>query len=538
MKLPNLVTFKGFRRSYRLITGIVGITLVPPILLIVLSYYQTLVHAKKNLEVAAEQSARRITSLLRAAEITLEELETYLASSAIDEEKAWRLLRLTAYNDPRFREIGIVNEDGLLVLTSLGPVNPPIALNSDTRADLSRKELQVIGPMTTVIMQERSIVLVLPTTGKGELNILVDPILLDAYLDNLGELDLGPEGFSAYVHSSQQQVIVGTGFLPRSATLFADTVNRDHIRVIKPIQDSDIVVLNEVSKKWVLRHWRNLLWLVIPASLVSSFLITLILMRLMNLAYLLDYDIRIGLQNGEFELYYQPIFDVTTGRCTGSEALIRWRHSYQGLLLPNTFIPVSEKTGLITEIGAWVIENVIRDQKKILKQNPHLHVALNLSPVQIKSERSSQAILNFIRKNKDIASQFIFEITENSLIEETQTNVFETIASIRSLGSKVALDDFGTGHCGISYLSQLQIDYLKIDRSFVSASDPNSNVKILFDSIVELGNRLQVELIAEGIEVETQKQAVLHKGIRYGQGWFYGHPMPIKEFEVFLQANA
>ncbi|MBE7382062.1 MAG: EAL domain-containing protein [Leptolyngbya sp. SIO1E4] len=231
------------------------------------------------------------------------------------------------------------------------------------------------------------------------------------------------------------------------------------------------------------------------------------------------------------------MLDLRTGRCIGSEALIRWQHSNQGLLLPSLFIPVAEKTGLIAEIGEWVIEKVIEEQSQLLKVYPDLYTAINLSPAQLNSGASNQTILRFLEKDCKIANNLVFEITEAILIEDDKTPALDTVARLRSLGARISLDDFGTGHSGISYLHKLGFDYLKIDRVYTSASDASSSIASILEGIIDFGRRLQVELIAEGIETEAQQQFLLNRDIRYGQGRLLAYPMPIREFEYFLAGN-
>lgn len=537
MRMTNLFNLEWLSRHRRLVLWIISTSLIPSIILLILSYYQTIAQARAKLEAASEQSSRQVLSLIRSAEITLEELEAYLENAEPDSVNTWKLLQKIAYNDPRYREIGVVNEEGFLTLSSLGPVDPPIPMDSQSRADLSVKELQIIGPLTTSIMQERSIVLVLPTQGKGELNILVDPLLLNTIWRGFNELDIGPDGYVAYLNQVNQKVIASTGLLPREENLLMMTSSRQQLSSVKPVEGTDLLIVVATSREWVLRNWRNLPLMIIPVSFLSNLLIAFLFIRLIYSAQLLKYDIRIGLQKFEFELHYQPIFDLQTGHCIGSEALVRWRHGSRGLLLPGLFIPVAEQTGSIVELGEWVVERALLDQKQFLKKYPNLHVSVNLSPTQLSSKLSSQNITWFLRQHQEAAEKLIFEITETTLIEDYQENIIKAIADLRALGAKVALDDFGTGHCGINYLSRLNFDYLKIDQRFTSASDLDSTLTRVLDGIIDLGQRLKVDFIAEGIETEAQKRALLRKGIRYGQGRFLAHPMDIKEFEQFLNTH-
>ncbi|NEQ42609.1 MAG: EAL domain-containing protein [Leptolyngbya sp. SIOISBB] len=536
--MVNLVGLRWLRRYHRLVLWIVSISLIPTITLLGFSYYQAISTARSELKKATEQSSRKLSELIRAADLTLRELEIYLENFEGTEQAAWQLLQQIAYNDPRFREVGIVDEQGYLVATSLGPVEPPIAIKSKTRADLSRREIQIVGPVTTSVMQQRSLVLALPTQGQGELNVLIDPTLLQDFWTALGEQDLGQEGFLVYVDQHHEKIIAGVGLVPRRAETLLAPASRDRIQVRYPVDETDIVIVGEISKGWALRHWERLLITVAPVVLGTSLLVFAALTRFTYFTQLLDYDIRIGLKNREFELYYQPIFDLVANTCIGAEVLIRWKHSYQGLILPGVFIPIAEKTGLIVEMGDWVLQKAAVGCSELLADYPNLYISINLSPVQITSYQNAQAFYEKLKEHEAVTPHLMFEITETSLAETGQEAIPKTLKRIHSLGAKIALDDFGTGFCGINYLSQFSFDYLKIDRTFTCACETTSNLSTALDGMIDLAKRFEANLIAEGIETEKQRQTLLDKGIQFGQGWLYAHPMSLAEFKQFLSLQA
>jgi len=535
--MPNFVNLRWLQRYHRLLLWGLGISLLPPLVLLALSYYQAITVARSQLNKTAEQNALQISSLIRAADLTLRELEVYLDNLESNKQAAWMLLQRIAYNDPRFREVGIVDEQGYLVVTSLGPVEPPILIDSGTRADLTLKELQIIGPVTTSVMEERSIVLVLPTQGLGELNILIDPGLLKNFGPTLGSVELGNDGFLAYVNTRNNQIIGGVGPLPRTASTLFESSRRDRIRVKYPIAQTDITIVGEVSRNWALRGWVRLLVVMVPVVLATSLMVIIALARLTYFAHLLDYDIRIGLKNQEFELYFQPIFHLETNTCIGAEALIRWQHSQRGLILPGAFVPVAEETGLITELGGWVLRKAAQSCTELVAEYPDFYISINLSPIQITSEVDSYSFFKVLKQYERVAPNLMFEITETSLAETGQTTIQKTITQIQSLGAKVALDDFGTGFSGINYLSQLSFDYLKIDRTFTHASGTTSSLATALDGMIDLGKRFHAPLIAEGIETESQRQILVQKGIQFGQGWLYARPMPLAELQHFLSEH-
>lgn len=531
--LQKLLHYRWFRGSKLLALGAFGITLLPQMALLILSYVHALTYERNELQSIASLSARQMTSLIRAAEITLKDLETYFSQDRLNDARHLQLLQRTVYRDPRFREIGVVNEAGALYLTSLGFIEPPILLQDRARLDLSKKELQILGPLTTQVMQERSLVLALPTQGQGEINILVDPILLSHWLEING-LELGPDGYIAFVRTADQEIIDGAGQLPREGNILSAQPARDRLQLSQSLDDIGVTIVVNVSRAWILRDWRSFFQLGVPIALLSSSLMALAAGHFVALKAQMEQDLRKAIASDELELYYQPILDIETEQCVGAEALIRWQHATRGLLLPDAFIPLTEKTKLIVKIGEWVIKQVLQTQADLLKKNPHLYISVNLSPVQITSEAHSKRILSLLTTHPEIAPHLLFEITENVLVEDAQMHIPEALASIRACGAKLALDDFGSGYCGINYLSKLNVDYLKIDRKFVSGSDVTAQTATVLEGIIDLGNRLQMTVVAEGVETEAQRQTLIKKGVRYGQGYLWSRPMPAHEFALFV----
>ncbi|NEQ42657.1 MAG: cyclic diguanylate phosphodiesterase [Leptolyngbya sp. SIOISBB] len=520
--------------------GIFSVALLPQFLLFFLGYFHTIFNEKQNLRTVLELGDRQMSSLMRAAEITLEDVKSHLTNdldeTSINESHVRRLQKIV-YEDPRFREIGIVNQDGYLYLTNLGVIEPPVLLSESNRSDPLREEMQIIGPVTTTVMQEQSVIFALPTEDQGEVNLLVNPVILNYWL-GLNSLNLGPDGYIAYVLDSDQEIIAGTGLLPRNGVLSSQTPDRSRIQLERRLEASDITIVVDVSKAWVLGKWIDFWKFGIPLSIASSLLIALFGSRFFPPQKSLEGDIPRALFNDEFRLHYQPVVDMETGSCIGCEALIRWQHTDRGLLFPGVFIPVAEETKLIVKLGDWIIQKAIEDLYELLIEHPYLYLSINLSPIQLVSGNDSRRIVNHLKKYHQISKNLIFEITENILIEDNQTNIPKALLDIQDQGAKIALDDFGTGHSGISYLSKLKVDYLKIDRRFITDGELPVHATSLLEGMIDLGRRLQVTLVAEGVETEFQKQGLLKKGVRYGQGYLWAKPMPIEEFHQFLATHS
>jgi diguanylate cyclase (GGDEF)-like protein len=246
-------------------------------------------------------------------------------------------------------------------------------------------------------------------------------------------------------------------------------------------------------------------------------------------------DLRIAVKEQQFFLVYQPIVNLQNNSIYKAEALIRWQHPEKGLISPLDFIPIAEETGLIIEISEWVFQQVLQDLK--LWRGAYcenLQISINTSPIQYKHH--GKQILNWVEqlKQNDIPNHALtIEITE-SLLMESKNEVDNTIATIRQQGVGVAIDDFGTGYCSFSYLKSFSIDYIKIDQSFVKGMSSDNNDMALCEAIIVMADKLNMEVIAEGIETAQQRQLLATAGCTFGQGYLLAKPLLKKDFEQFL----
>jgi len=246
--------------------------------------------------------------------------------------------------------------------------------------------------------------------------------------------------------------------------------------------------------------------------------------------------LRNALSNNEFHLVYQPIMDCNTSVINKAEVLIRWQHPIEGLVNPAKFIPLAEETGLIIEISDWIFEEVINQVKKWReKYNPNFQVSINTSPIQYKENDGN--ILNWLEriKESDLPSDAIcLEITENLLMESHQS-LEDILNQVKAANVEISIDDFGTGYSSFSYLREFQTSYVKIDRSFVQKMSEGSGDLALCEAIVVMAKKLNIKVIAEGIETEEQKSLLKEIGCDYGQGYLLSKPVEANEFEQLLR---
>ena len=243
-------------------------------------------------------------------------------------------------------------------------------------------------------------------------------------------------------------------------------------------------------------------------------------------------EIALALEEGQFELYIQPIWNVAEKRPTSGEALIRWNHPLRGLVPPLDFIPLSEETGQILEIGAWVFNTAAELARSWAgRWGGDFRLAFNVSAEQF----ATRELESHMRAQPEALPHLTMEITE-SLLLETNPQVREILDTVRELGGKIALDDFGTGYSSLAYLRSLPVDTLKIDKRFIDGILDDPNGKTLVQAISSIAQAIGASIVAEGVELATQARFVEGLERVSLQGWYVGRPMPVAEFEKWMDS--
>ena len=246
-------------------------------------------------------------------------------------------------------------------------------------------------------------------------------------------------------------------------------------------------------------------------------------------------ELRAALAHREFVLHYQPIVRLADGGLVGVEALVRWQHPTRGLLAPDQFIGAAEKTGLIVEMGQWVLQEACRQMCQWQASGlAGLVVAVNLSPVQFRRGEVDVVVAHVLAQTGLPAGSLELEIVESTLIEDTEKFIV-SLERIKALGVKIAIDDFGTGYSNLAYLQRFAVDKLKIDRSFVRHVTTDTQQRALVEAIVNMAGSLSLNTTAEGIEDETVRSVLLELGCAQGQGYHFARPLPAADFEVFAR---
>ncbi|MFN1130996.1 EAL domain-containing protein [Enterobacter sp. RHB15-C17] len=232
-------------------------------------------------------------------------------------------------------------------------------------------------------------------------------------------------------------------------------------------------------------------------------------------------------------VHYQPIIDIKNNRCVGAEALLRWPGFNGPVMSPAEFIPLAEKEGMIERITDYVVEEVFNDLGDFLGNNPHLYISINLSASDFHSSRLIALISDKARHYSVRAQQIKIEVTERGFIDVPKTT--PVIQAFRQAGYEVAIDDFGTGYSNLHNLYSLNVDILKIDKSFIDTLTTNSTSHLIAEHIIEMAQSLRLKTIAEGVETAEQVTWLLKRGVQYCQGWHFAKAMPPQEFMTWQQ---
>ena len=248
----------------------------------------------------------------------------------------------------------------------------------------------------------------------------------------------------------------------------------------------------------------------------------------------LEMDLRHALENDEFFLVYQPTFDLRDMRPTGMESLIRWNSATRGVVQPNDFIPLLEETGLIVEVGKWVLREACRQGATWRAAGHQIGMAVNVSGRQLDTDELVTDVRDALSESKLDPSTLTLEITETTLMSNAEATA-RRLAAIKELGVRIAIDDFGTGYSSLAHLQQFPVDALKIDRSFIARITQNPEGETLIHTLVQLGKALSIETLAEGIEQQQELSLLQGEQCDSGQGFLFARPLDASAVETFLQ---
>jgi len=343
-------------------------------------------------------------------------------------------------------------------------------------------------------------------------------------------------------HSRRPMLRRGPGEVPDSwyATAFgeADTVRfHDATRmvVMKRSRRYDYTTYAALPLTYKNQDWLHASLLFVPLSLITGLAVAaLIIVNAMRRHSMLNL-LRQALRRNEIFLEYQPVVDLQTGHWVGAEALARWRGPDGKLIAPDVFIPMAERNNLIEQVTARVIECYVRDAASLLRDYPAFHISVNFSSRDLSGPGTLAKLKSQLLEADIPAGQVVVEITESVLVRAEE--VRPQIQALRTMGVRIAIDDFGTGYSGLSYLTALELDYLKIDKAFVDTIGTDAATKNVVDHIIDIAKSLGLVMVAEGVETEAQAVYLCDRGVKYAQGWLYARALSMDQLILGLESQ-
>ena len=245
-------------------------------------------------------------------------------------------------------------------------------------------------------------------------------------------------------------------------------------------------------------------------------------------------DLHRALEHGELLLFFQPVVSLRDARCVGAEALVRWQHPERGLMVPDEFVPLAEETGLVVELGRWVLEAAADEAARwqVEHEQPFV-VSVNLSARQLAQPGLAERLSEVIERSGVEPENLCLEITESVLMEDADA-VISVVERVRALGVRLSIDDFGTGYSSLGYLKRFPVDAVKIDRSFVSGLGTDPGDTAIVSAVIGLAHALDLQVVAEGVETEGQLAELVALGCDEAQGYFFAPPQPVQDLRTLI----
>lgn len=359
-------------------------------------------------------------------------------------------------------------------------------------------------------------------------------IPLDVFVNNR-EVALG------IASSSAGRVVLQRGALeprwllalpPGGAARFFDG---SHVVALRRSRDFDLTAIAAVPEKYLIARQKELSMTLVPIGILAALALAAVLFFLVMQHISLPAIMRSSLKRDDFFLLYQPLVDLETRRCVGAEALLRWRRAGATPISPDLFIQVAEESGLIQRITDRVLLLIEREAPALVKRYPEIHVAINLAGVDLQTERIVFRLSGLLHRTEMKPHNLIVEATERGFINTSMARV--VTRAIRTMGLRIAIDDFGTGYSSLSYLASFEVDYLKIDKSFIDTIGTEAATSRVVFHIIEMAKSLNLKIIAEGVETEMQAQFLRDHGVHFAQGWLFGKPTSMDELDKLLQGE-
>lgn len=409
----------------------------------------------------------------------------------------------------------------LLADTDGAPAEPPrVAAGAHHPAGTWQQRIALVAsnqidmPQPMMVLQQNH--------GRRSVMVVMDTDYIRAMMNMLSEDD-------------QMLLIIGDRFLSPSGQLAPrTTIATSRLQITGQSTHYPYALRMLITPGHLFTHiistYSYIILLLVAMALVMSVLIR----NGLRASGSLKFNMIQGLKRQEFEPYFQPVMDAAGNFCSGGEILSRWQHPTDGFISPDIFIPLAEKSGLVVPLT----QQMMRQVAAVLIRTPvswgqPLHIAFNISASQLVNHQIVEDCRQFQYKVQHKNVILVLELTERQFIDVT-AKTLDVMAALKALGVEIAIDDFGTGYSGLAYLGKMDANFLKIDQSFVAMIEPDGSPATLVDVVIDLASRMGMQIIAEGVETDMQRQYLLAKNVAFQQGYLFSKPLPMSQFAGWL----
>jgi len=509
---------EGRVRRALLVLGLTIVGLAPLASALLLAYVFAVDQVRGELNRAAGAAFTAADSLLEKSLGELVQVQD-LAGARCDDAVISRL-RDRVYRSTSVREIDLFDADLRTYCSNFGPVTLSYGADMVRKFPASGVFLQVAA---TTALHEQSVVLFYRTPAGRGLSAVIHP---NQFLERL---DVAASSGGMYLSLALADGTPIASRLPQdtSPIAFTSFAGRSGARF-------SLVASAGADRQLIWSRLERVLPAFAGVGLLMSALLLWLLVRIVRRRSSLEAALQIAIKREELEIHYLPTIDIQSNRCVGGEALVRWRHPERGLLPPSVFIALAEETGLIVQMTNWLLRRVAAEIASRFRGWPGMHFGVNLAARHFRNDDIVREVREALAAAKLPATALVLEATERQMVDDGEGEAAIVMARLRALGCAIAVDDFGTGHNGLAFLQKFDLDYVKIDKLFVETVGTDAVSRPVLDAIIDLGQRLGVTLIAEGVETPEQLAYLRDRGVRYAQGFLFAKPMPFTAFAGFV----
>ncbi|BBS36078.1 EAL domain-containing protein [Enterobacter sp. LM3] len=512
------------RHLVSLVTGILIVSVLVPICLSIwLAHRQAEEQFVNVLDNYASRVLMRTDRVVAQAKDALTQLQNYEAPPC--SRQHLREMRLVAFSRRYVQEVIYVDNlkpvcSSLEQISNAPAYPPPMRITRDGYSTW-------LSPQNDLGFNHYMAIV-----GRGHYLVMIDPdSLVDVLPFSTTHID------AALIGDARNLIFASSNTLDHHihALLGNQKITRlqynGSMYITKPVPELGFTVVAWAALKPLDENWHQQLLIWLPAGILISLLAAFFMLRLLRHIQSPRNRLQDAINSRDFVVHYQPIVALGSGKMVGAEALARWPQPDGSHLSPDIFVSLAEQTGLISQLTQLIIEKVFEDMGHWLHLHPDQHISINLAPDDLTSGKLPPLLHHLLNKWQVHPGQIALELTERGFADPKVSA--PAIAAFRRSGHAIYIDDFGTGYSSLSYLQDLDVDTLKIDKSFVNALE----YKNVTPHIIEMAKSLKLAMVAEGIETAGQLAWLHRHGVQYGQGWYYSKAMPKVEFILWAEYN-